>query len=566
VVPVEPDFASQILLIWQKNLDFMELLNIASKYESQGQYPLAVVAYQTWLNRNQTIYDHIVYFNLGVALSIESDLQGAEDAFRLAVRLSPSFLQPHINLGLILERQGDMEGALAEWRKVDQLALTEFPDQTALNIHALNHLGRVLACIERYSEANAYFKKSHMLEPVQPEVAQAIVNCQARIDRQAGMLVEQSLPLQAGVPNPGSNRLEIFDDYFPVLMSAFRVAEFNGYFRAIPESAAYSYHPYFENAHIEYSKTYPGLGGRVNSIVARKQRSSVLAYSLFLNNAFNMLVPSSMPFIFTLYPGGGFWRDHQESHRKLDSVFSSPNLRKVIVTTPVARRYLLDRHYCTEELIEYIYGAVLPIDHYEQCTSPKKKYQENKATFDVCFVAHKYTKQGVDKGYDTFIAVARILAPLLPDIRFHVVGPWTPSDVDLASIANRVRFYGPQVTSFFVDFYSQMDVILSPNKSGLMYPGSFDGFPTGCCVEAGASGVAVFCTDDLGQNECFEEGIEIVIIPTDPVVISQTILNYIDDLDALYRLSERGRAAILRIYNIDAQMNPRLKVLTEWMR
>ncbi len=165
----EPDFATNVLLAWQGQLDFFALLNYTSQLEGKGQHALAAVLYQTWLKRNQTQYNHFVYYNLGVALSNEGDLAGVEEAYGQAIRLSPTFLQPRLNLGLNLERQGKKDAALVEWRWIDEHASLDHPDQVVIKLQALNHLGRVLENTGQYAEALACLTKSLELDPNQSD-------------------------------------------------------------------------------------------------------------------------------------------------------------------------------------------------------------------------------------------------------------------------------------------------------------------------------------------------------------------------------------------------------------
>ena len=166
---VEPEFATKVLEALQGQLEFTGLLDYTSQLSARGHNPLANVLYQAWLTRNQTNFNHAVYFNLGVGLATEGDLEGAMDAYRHAIRLAPAFLQPHLNLGLSLERRGDREGALAEWLWVAQTAQAAVPDQKTLKVQALNHLGRALEDAGRYAEALDYLTQSLTVDPHQPD-------------------------------------------------------------------------------------------------------------------------------------------------------------------------------------------------------------------------------------------------------------------------------------------------------------------------------------------------------------------------------------------------------------
>src|ERR1035437_6151136 len=109
------NFESATLLAWQGKLDLVPLFEAANKLAEQGHNPLAAVLYQTWLKRNKTPHNHLVYFNLGVVLFNENDINGAKEAYSHAVQLAPTFPQARFNLGLIYERQGLSDAATAQW-------------------------------------------------------------------------------------------------------------------------------------------------------------------------------------------------------------------------------------------------------------------------------------------------------------------------------------------------------------------------------------------------------------------------------------------------------------------
>jgi glycosyltransferase involved in cell wall biosynthesis len=178
-------------------------------------------------------------------------------------------------------------------------------------------------------------------------------------------------------------------------------------------------------------------------------------------------------------------------------------------------------------------------------------------------VAAKYTERGVDKGYDVFIEVAKRLCEIHSDIRFHVVGSFDQSDIDVSSIKDRIVFYGLRNTDFFPEFYSKMEIVLSPNVPFVLAPGAFDGFPTGSCMEAGLCGVAVFCSDPLNQNIAFTDKEEIVIISREPREIAQLISHYYENPDVLYQVAEKGKRAFLKTLDLKTQMAERMKVLEE---
>ena len=173
----EQDFTSALLLAWKGDLDFSQLINLASQLEASKLGSLAAVLYQTWLHRNsQSPYTYAVYFNLGVTLSNENDLVGAEIAYSQSKKLAPSFLQARINLGMLFERMGELDKAISELRWVEQNSWTEqnispaHPENRSMVLLATNHLARIMEGKKQFYEAVSFLNKSLALDPNQPDV------------------------------------------------------------------------------------------------------------------------------------------------------------------------------------------------------------------------------------------------------------------------------------------------------------------------------------------------------------------------------------------------------------
>lgn len=371
--------------------------------------------------------------------------------------------------------------------------------------------------------------------------------------------------------------LILLDDVFPLLLSSFRVAEYNAYFQHWPDAVAYSTgETYglagtvrkFSQTVNEYEARFPQYKGRVRRYRAYTPLAANLIYLVFLNNAAHFLEAiqtARAAFVFTLYPGGGFALDDPLSDAKLAQVCRSPFCRAVIVTQKVTQEYLRDKQLLDEAQISFQFGGVLPADRLALGEETLQAYQRNKPVLDICFVANKYMAQGVDKGYDVFVEVARKLIGDYPDVNFHVVGTFDATDIDVSGLAHRIQFYGTQPTEFFPSFYATMDIILSPNAAFTLRPGAFDGFPTGACVEAGLCGVAVFCTDPLQQNLMFSDRRDIILITRSADEICNNIGAYHNDPAELWRLRLDGQRTFKRIFDLKAQMEPRIKLLERQM-
>jgi glycosyltransferase involved in cell wall biosynthesis len=364
--------------------------------------------------------------------------------------------------------------------------------------------------------------------------------------------------------------LVIIDDFFPCLATAFRVAEFNSIFDHFRQAVLFSASKDMA-CFSSYAQCYPQFASRIHKFHSARRLNGSGAYLVFLNNIFGYLAyleKYRLPFVFELYPGGGFYIDDAVSDAHLRKVFSSTMFRKVIVTQNITRDYLLKKGLCREQQIELIFGVVVLSNMLSNAPGERSHFGFDKNVLDICFVANKYMPGGLDKGYDRFIACAELLCKRNSQIRFHVVGNFNEGDIEISSLLhNRINFYGPRVTAFFPGFYANMDLMLSPNVPFVFGPGAFDGFPTGCCIEAALCGTALFMCDELQLNGGrLTDGKEVVLIPRDPQGIVEIIDWYIQNPPNLRLLAANGQQAVRNLFDLEIQMAPRLRVLSELLR
>jgi glycosyltransferase involved in cell wall biosynthesis len=241
-------------------------------------------------------------------------------------------------------------------------------------------------------------------------------------------------------------------------------------------------------------------------------------------------------------------------------------MEKVIVTQDITRNYLLEKQFVQEDKIKDVFGVVILLDKINGEYNEKLHYGIDKQTLDICFVAHRYTAIGQDKGYDIFIEAAKELSKKYNFVRFHVVGPWDESILDVSEIKN-ITFYGSRGQEWFDTFYKDKDIILSPNINGVISTGSFDGFPTGCVTDAALRKTAMLLTDPLSLNNGrFKEGEEIVVIRHDVKDILDKIEYYISEPEQLKKLCENGYKRVKEMYGYDLQIAPRINLLTDALK
>jgi glycosyltransferase involved in cell wall biosynthesis len=371
------------------------------------------------------------------------------------------------------------------------------------------------------------------------------------------------------------NDLFIYDDIFPHPISGFRYEEFKILLNNFKKSKIFveplSYPALktdikFHKTHIaDLNVKFPLLKNKFVQENKFVNINTKLFYCVFLTNIFHnleWLEKYKIPFVFTLYPGGGFQIEDLISDQKLRRVLSSPQFRKVIVTQLFTKDYLIKNNFCEANKVEYVFGCVVPQLSLNTNVSFTKKYPA-KETFDIVFCAAKYMPKGLDKGYDVFIALAHSLVKKYDFVRFHVIGGFDKEEIDVTLLEGKIKFYGYQNFDNLAVIYQHMDVIISPNKPFLYGKGAFDGFPLGTVIEAVLNNVVAIVTDKLNQNTVFDNGKEIIITDGTVSSIEKEIIDLIENPEKLIDVSQKGRDKFLEIYSNDYQMSPRMKVLSE---
>jgi predicted O-linked N-acetylglucosamine transferase (SPINDLY family) len=164
------DFDTQVEQAWAGHTTILDLIRQADAWVLAGRPMLAAALYQAWLRVPRTTHDHLALFNLGVVLFTLGDWAGARDAYARALQRSPDFLQPRFNLGLVYEKLGQSDAAVAQWQSVVARTRTTEAEERPLHIMALNNLGRHCEDQRRYADASAALTQSLNLAPHQPDV------------------------------------------------------------------------------------------------------------------------------------------------------------------------------------------------------------------------------------------------------------------------------------------------------------------------------------------------------------------------------------------------------------
>jgi len=359
--------------------------------------------------------------------------------------------------------------------------------------------------------------------------------------------------------------LLILDDFYPNLTTGFRIAEYNHYLRVFPDLLIASTAGDFRQQHAIFAKLYPDVQNRVVAFDPAILPHAKLCFLNFLNNVhhhIDALEAANLPFVFTLYPGGGFELHSDAAKIKLTRVLGSRMLRGVISTQPITTDVL--RHMQCPVEVHELYGVVVN-PAYFRSSGPRAKTAIDPAGrgTKICFVAHKYDPTGSTKGYPVFIEVCAKLADRYPNLEFSVVGNYGPGDLDLpAQLAGKLRFKGLMATSQLRQFLLSQDMMLSPNQPYTVSGTEFDGFPTASCVEASLCGVAILCSDELNLNRFYDPD-EMIICDPEASAILRVIEPLLASPSAITQLGEQGRRKSAMLFSAEAQLLPRTRILRD---
>jgi tetratricopeptide (TPR) repeat protein len=549
---------------------------------AEGRLPLSIKSFEAASRIRKALEfeplnSMAVRLNLMLNLSV-SDLNTISETLRwfkdtISV---PELVQVNVQLiedaavDLLLKRyRNEITNDFSEIQSVlEQFSNVSPPSERIKAALALSifRVGKLKAAGERFAELSS-------LDSTSPELAGLV--------SEAILVVAEAALVNSDVLK--ETKLLLLDSSFPSKVSSFRYGEFKSVLEAIDDSAIQTLpdnlSKYGESlpfhAQVEQFIDSTGLDpSRVRYFDTDFIGAPKVAYCVFLNLAdyfYTQLgLPSAEHLLFTLYPGGGFNLNDKVSDQKLRQLCDNPKLSKIITTQNTTYRYLVDGGFCEPDRIKHIYGGIIPSIYSMDAESIVPR--ELDKPLDVCFVAQRYSATGAEKGYDVFIDIVKDFKNS-PDVRFHVVGGFDESTIELGGVRN-ITFYGARPADFFDVFYTKMDLILSPNihASALdpTQPDSFDGFPTTAVVEAGLKGVAVFLTDFKGMNQHLDgssifKDHEMKIIDRNACSISKLIRKYLSDRPALFELGASGRRAILREFSYDVQMRPRIELIQGYL-
>jgi hypothetical protein len=370
--------------------------------------------------------------------------------------------------------------------------------------------------------------------------------------------------------NYHKSNLLILDDIFPNSLSDWRLNEFVHYLKVFENTHIYTgilnnnniIVPNDFDYHFEKFKTaYSKFESCVYKLTYNTNFKSNLGYCLFYNNlryAYPIFEKNKIPFVFTLYPGGGFSLYNKDFDNALIKYLNSAYFRHVIVNMPNVYEYILDRYKISKDKISYIYGAPLNLPVNERCD------EINSEKIRVVFSSHKYTQYGIDKGFDIFNLVAKRLEG---DTRFSftVIGGF--SDHDLVEPTTNIEFKSHISSDALLIEFQKYDIIMSPNRSHISHIGAFDGFPTGTIMHAVNSGCLMMISDEMGNAPYLNliNNVDYVLISTNVESIVDSLIKLANSKHNIYKIARNGKLKIMQNLDLKNQMKKRIEIMENYL-
>lgn len=359
--------------------------------------------------------------------------------------------------------------------------------------------------------------------------------------------------------------LIIIDDYVPNIYAAFKPFEIAFLLNAVESSALFSvvanrvhdrYYPtydihstkHFKKLSVNFCSAFKVPEEKVKPFYPWTKIDAKVVYVIFLNVAWHLLEyleKRKLKFILELYPGGGLsLLESGPDYEKLKAVLGSPCLVNVICTQKITYEFVKKHKFCSDDKVSFKYGGV--IANIPSVKAKSLRYKTNKKTLDICFTAAKYMEKGLDKGYDIFIEAAHMLLEKNKAYHFHIVGGFDENEIPVKEeFREHFHFYGFLKSTDFIQYYSDKDIIVSPNRPFMLGKGNFDGFPTGAVGEAALNGLCMIISDPLNLNPFYKDFKDAIFIENIPEDIAEKVSYLEQNPDEIYRIGEAGKQTII---------------------
>lgn len=204
-------FLALVKKITGQDLGLVQLIDAASGLAMSGYPDQAAQIYKIWTNFNPNDrLAHVAHFNAAALFSQLGDFAAARKELETAQAITPDFFPSYINLGIVLEKLGLPQDAVAEWAKLVNRLAPITGGSTGYKTSALKQISRVLESHQQFAEAEATLRQSLEIDKTQRDVLEHFT---------ALRLVQCQWPVMS--PMEGVDKRMLMMDISPLSMAAY---------------------------------------------------------------------------------------------------------------------------------------------------------------------------------------------------------------------------------------------------------------------------------------------------------------------------------------------------------
>jgi predicted O-linked N-acetylglucosamine transferase (SPINDLY family) len=197
--------------ITQGTLSLGELIDAAGGLATAGDVRASRQVYKLWIGFNREHPQlYVAQFNVSSLDSQLGDLAGAAEALKAAIAANPDFMPAYINLGGVLERSGDIHGALETWRAGASRPAVINGQAVGYAVTALRQIARLAADHLGQEVAESAVRQCLEINPDQRDVVEQYI---------ALRLAQCKWPII--VPWEGAERRDLVSSIHPLSMAVY---------------------------------------------------------------------------------------------------------------------------------------------------------------------------------------------------------------------------------------------------------------------------------------------------------------------------------------------------------
>jgi predicted O-linked N-acetylglucosamine transferase (SPINDLY family) len=172
----EQAFLSAVQKVTSGGLSLADLINETGQLGRAGAPALAQQLYKIWISFNREHPQlYVAHFNCSGLESQLGDNAAAEESLRAAIAVNPDFTAAYINLGGILERRGELDQAVEQWRTAASRLVPITGSSVAHVVTALKQIVRVLSDHQQNDIAETALRQCLEIDPRQRDVVEQFV-------------------------------------------------------------------------------------------------------------------------------------------------------------------------------------------------------------------------------------------------------------------------------------------------------------------------------------------------------------------------------------------------------